>query len=133
MPYRNTPDGLYLVKKKSSEKGVDHYGILDIGNRLNHSQANGINPILIHQTPPSITIDWFEEVGGNWEILGTITDEGMARDRINKLLENPQYDLFGHNCEQFARFVATGKKESTQLQTAGAVLGLAVLAFVALR
>ncbi len=133
MPYRNISDGLYLVKQKSSEKGVDHYGVLDIGNRLNHPQANGINPVIVHQSPPSIKIEWFEEIGGDWGILGVIIDEGMAKERMNKLMENPQYDLFGHNCEHFARFVATGKRESTQLQTVGTVLGLAALVFVALR
>ncbi len=133
MPYRDISDGLYLVKQKSSEKVVDHYGILDIGNRLNHPQGNGINPVIVHQTPPSIKINWFEEVGGDWEILGTITDENMAKERMNMLLENPLYDLFGNNCEHFARFVATGKRESTQLQTAGMALSFAVLVFVTLR
>lgn len=34
-------------------------------------------------------------------------------------LRRPSYDLFGNNCENFARYVATGKRESTQVQAVG--------------
>jgi len=34
VPYQGFPDGLYLVMQRSVGKGIDHYGILDIGNRL---------------------------------------------------------------------------------------------------
>lgn len=133
MPYQGLQDGLYLVKQKSQEKGVDHYGVLDVGNRIRHPHANGINPVIIHQTPPSIRIDWFESTKGDWAVLGRISDEAKATARLQQAFKNPLYDLFGHNCEHFARFVATGKKESSQLQAAGMMLGLAALTFVALR
>ncbi len=127
MPFQGYNDGLYLVKQKSQNKpGIEHYGILDIGNRFNHSQADGINPTVVHQTPPQIRFDWFGGTG-QWEVLGQITDEAMATERVRHAARNPKYDLFGHNCEHFARFVATGKQESTQLQTA-AVVGLAAIA-----
>ncbi|MHB8388665.1 MAG: hypothetical protein ACYDBH_03665 [Acidobacteriaceae bacterium] len=131
MSYQHLADGLYLVKIRSGGKGVDHYGILDVGNRLEHPQADGIHPILVHQTPPAVRLDWFDIVGGTWDVLGRIEDEPMAKNRMSSALKDPTYDLFGHNCEHFARFVATGKRESTQLQAVGIVAGLAALAIVA--
>ena len=132
MPYQNLTDGLYLLKQKSVDKGVDHYGILDIGNRLQISQADGTHPVVIHQTPPSIRLDWLQNTG-TWQVLGSITDEAMAMNRIKLAAQDSQYDLFGNNCEHFARFVATGVRESTQIKAAVAVAGLAVLAVIALR
>lgn len=117
MPYQNYPDGLYLIKQKSTNKpGVEHYGILDIGNISNIPTSNS-DPIVIHQTPPHIKFVSLSGTG-KWHVLGKITDEKIALSRIREAYKNPAYDLFGHNCEHFARFVALGKRESTQLQTA---------------
>jgi len=132
MPYQGYDDGLYLMKQKSEDKGVDHYGILDIGNKIRHPKVDGVNPIVIHQTPPNIRIDWFQNTGA-WELLGKITDEKMAIERMKHTVKDSGYNLFGHNCEHFARFVATGKKESEQLQAAVALAGLAVLTIAAMR
>ncbi len=117
-------NGLYLIKQKSQVKGVlvDHYAILDIGNRLRLPKY-GNSPVVIHQTPPRIRTDWLDNTG-QWDLLGQITDEPRAIERIDRALENDMYDLFGNNCEQFARYVATGSKESTQLQAAGLFVGL---------
>lgn len=131
MFYQGYPDGLYLVVQKSPTKGVDHYGILDIGNNLEVTGADRINPVIVHQCPPGIRADWLQDTG-TWNVLGKITDERYAIERYKAALANPAYDLFGHNCEHFARFVATGVRESTQLQAAGVVAGLAALAVVAL-
>lgn len=129
MPFQNQPDGLYLVRQKSQAKRVDHYGILDIGNRLGLNEvAPWSQPIVIHQTPPEIQLHWLQDTG-SWEILGRVTDEPDAIARINHVRRTPEYDLFGHNCEHFARYVATGKRESTQVQIAVAVAGLVALAF----
>lgn len=131
MPYQGYLDGLYLLVQRSDGKGVDHYGILDIGNRIRHPQVDGRHPIVIHQTPPSIRLDWLQDTGV-WHTLGKITDEEYAIQRMVAAFSNPAYDLFGHNCEQFARYVATGVHESKQLQAFGFVGGLAALAIVAL-
>lgn len=130
MPYQGYPDGLYLLVKRSESKGVDHYGILDIGNRIEHPHVDGRHPTVIHQTPPSIRLDWLQDTGV-WRILGRITDEKHAIQRMMAARSNPAYDLFGHNCEQFARYVATGVHESKQLQAVGFVAGLAALAIIA--
>jgi len=37
---------------------------------------------------------------------------------------DPTYNLFGNNCEHFARYVTTGIKESKQLQTAVGLISL---------
>lgn len=124
MPYQGYPDGLYLTKQKSQIKPdlIDHYGVIDIGNILNHPQGNPDMPIVIHQALPSIRIDWLMNTG-TWQIMGRVRDEELAnaQERIQKAIEDPDYDLFGNNCEQFARYVTTGKKESKQLQTAAGI------------
>lgn len=130
MPYQGHPDGLYLLRQRSHTKGVDHYGILDIGPRLHYQQY--LQPVVIHQTPPSIRCDWLQNTG-EWTILGKIEDEAAAIARIHEALANPGYDLFGNNCEHFARFIASGRRESTQLQAAVVMAGAAALAVVVIR
>lgn len=116
MPHNIRKAGLYLMIQKTQMKGVlvDHYSILDIGNRMNLPNA-GWQPLVIHQTPPQIRLDRLADTG-DWKVLGKITDESDAISRIRKAIENTSYDLFGNNCEHFARYVATGRRESTQLQ-----------------
>ncbi len=130
MPYQGFPDGLYLVMQRSVGKGIDHYGILDIGNRLGVRGADGINPVIVHQSPSGITADWLQDTRA-WHVLGKITDEAYAIRRYHAALANPAYNLFGHNCEHFARFVANGVRESKQLQAAAWVAGLAALVIAA--
>lgn len=131
MPYQNIADGLYLLIQKTAEKGVDHYGILDVGNRLNLEDARfASQPVVIHQTPPSIQINWLQDTG-TWLIQKRITDEADAIARIAEAVKNPQYNLFGNNCEHFARYVATGIRESHQVQAAVVVTGLAALTLYA--
>ncbi len=134
MPHYIRRPGLYLLVQKTQMKGVlvDHYGILDVGNRLKLPNVSWGRPVVIHQTPPQIRLDSLEDTG-DWKVLGRITDEPLAISRINKALENSSYDLFGNNCEHFARYVATGRRESTQLQAMGLFAGLlAVIIFLAM-
>lgn len=132
MPYQGLREGLYLIKQKSERKGMDHYGILDIGNYLNHPQADGSHPIVVHQTPPSIRINWFKDTG-KWTLVGKIIDEDAAIYRLQMALNDPTYDLFGNNCEHFARYIATGNKESRQLQSVGLVSVLAAITIMTWR
>lgn len=122
MPNHQLPPGLFLVKQRSPSKGVDHYGVVDTGNRLGY----GWRPVVIHQTPPAIRVDWLATTG-MWLVLGKVLDEAGAVARIQASLQDPTYDLFGHNCEHFARFVATGQRESRQLQAVVAVAGILTL------
>ena len=116
MPYQNFPDGLYLLKQPSEKKGIaiEHYGIADVGNTLGHSQLDGSHPVVIHQTPPCIRIDWLGNTG-RWEVIGKIMDVAGAKSRLRSAFKNPAYDLFGNNCEHFARFVAQNQHHSNQI------------------
>lgn len=126
MPYQGYVDGLYLVKQRSAKKGCDHYGIVDIGNRTRHPRVDGHQPVVFHQVPPVLRADWLQDTG-SWDVLARITDEAMAIERLKAAAGNPNYDLFGNNCEHFARFVAMGRRESTQLQAVMVLGGLAAL------
>ena len=129
MAYQGFGDGLYLVKQRLEGKGVKHNGILDIGNRRRDPGNWRGTPMGIHQAWPVLRVDRFEGTGA-WVVLGLITDEAMAFSRMREAANNPAYDLFGNNCEHFARFVATGRRESVQLQAGLAILGLVALGFV---
>ncbi|WP_345990159.1 lecithin retinol acyltransferase family protein [Sulfurimonas sp. HSL1-2] len=134
MPYQSHQDGLYLAVQPSEKNGIpiSHYGVIDIGNILEHPESDGSHPIVIHQTPPSIRADWLGHTG-NWDIIGKVTDTQKAIQRIKEALENPEYDLFGNNCEHFARYVTEGVKTSRQVFWAGvsvvAIGSLAVYLF----
>lgn len=130
MPYGNLQDGLYLLRQAAQKPGIYHYGILDVGNRIEHPKVSGQQPVVIHQAPPAIRIDWLQNTG-SWQDCWRITDEDYAIQRMKQAFNNPGYDLFGNNCEHFARYVATGVRESTQLQVVGVVAGLAALVWIA--
>ena len=130
MPYLNLEDGLYLIRRNSDKGGVHHYGILDVGNRIQNPMVHIENPVVIHQVPPAIRIDWLQNTG-SWQDCWRITDEDYAIQRMKQAFNNPGYDLFGNNCEHFARYVATGVRESTQLQVVGVMAGLAALVWIA--
>jgi hypothetical protein len=130
MPFKDLPDGLFLVRQRSTTKLVDHYGILDVGNRTQHPQVwPGSQPTVVHQYPAGLRIDWLQHTGA-WDVLGQVFDEPYARERLRLAASNAKYDLFGNNCEHFARFVTTGKKESTQVQAGLFVAGLVALAML---
>lgn len=133
MPYQGLPDGLYLAKQKSRIKPdlIEHYGVIDIGNILNHPQGNKKMPIVIHQALPCIRVDWLINTGC-WKIIGKVKDNEITnvKKRIQRAIRNPKYNLFGNNCEHFARYVTTGIKESKQLQaTVGIVITLGALLY----
>ena len=116
MPFQNHPDGLYLLKQPSEKNGIaiEHYGVLDIGNVLGHSQLDGSHPVVIHQTPPQIKIDWLKDTG-KWHVMGKVIDLAGAKQRLREAFKNPSYDLFGNNCEHFARFITQNQHTSNQV------------------
>jgi hypothetical protein len=130
MTYPPAANGLYLVKQFLPQKGVDHYGILDVGNRLRRPWVpTADQPVVAHQTPLGLRLDRLEGTG-KWEIVSSIVDEAGARARIGIAATTPNYDLFGNNCEHFARFVAVGERRSSQvLKAVGVAVGVAVLAW----
>lgn len=48
-------------------------------------------------------------------MLGKVIDFEGAKVRLKETFRNPEYDLFGNNCEHFARFVAFNQKYSSQI------------------
>jgi hypothetical protein len=128
MPFQGLEDALYLVAQRSPKKGVDHYGILDVGNNLGYVAAPA--PVVVHQSPPAIRADWLS-VTGAWRVVWRIPDTAGALDRLRLALARPSYDLLGNNCEHFARYVATGKRESTQLHSAMVIVSLGSLVVLA--
>lgn len=117
--------GLYLVSQQS-DKGVAHYGILDVGNRMGAEYLPLMQPTIIHQRPPRIRIDLLRDTG-SWRIHEQIADEAAAIQRIRIGLKTPNYDLFGNNCEHFAQHVATGVRQSRQVQAAVVLAGIAAV------
>lgn len=134
MPYEGIADGLYLAKQPGAKvKGirVTHFGIIDVGNTLDHPQVNtDLGPTVFHQTPPRIR---FQYVGAfaPWEIVGEITDIEAARARIAEAWRDPEYELLGNNCEHVAKYVATGIRASGQV-IVGAV-GASAAVFLAIK
>jgi hypothetical protein len=118
--------GFYLIRQPSSFGVVYHYGILDVGNRLQRDDAGQAPPVVIHQIPPAISIDPLEHTGA-WELLFKVPDDVEARARMQVAFTNPNYNLLGNNCEQFARYVATGTFESKQLQVATLIAAVGLL------
>jgi hypothetical protein len=116
MPHQHFPDGLYLLKQASEKNGIaiDHYGVADVGNVLGHPESNGSHPLVIHQTPPRIQIDWLKDTG-QWQVVGKVMDIEGAKARLRVAFRYPAYNLFGNNCEHFAKFVAQNNHSSSQV------------------
>jgi hypothetical protein len=122
--------GLYWIAQQSQKKGVEHHAILDVGNCLRYRDVYPTSPIIIHQTPPSIRREPFVSTG-DWRMVMKIEDVLIARRRLLAVCSKPLYRVIDNNCEHFARYVATGKRESHQVQAVGFVGVLIGLAWAA--
>ncbi len=47
--------------------------------------------------------------------MGHVIDIEGAKARLKEAFKNPNYDLFGNNCEHFARFVTQNQRTSHQV------------------
>lgn len=122
--------GLYLIRQYSRQKGVYHFGILDVGNQFGYPMVS--EPIVFHQVHPRIRADLLSATG-EWESLGRVCDTGAAMERLRQAIATPCYDFVFNNCEHFARYVATGNRESVQVRDAATAIGAAALLFLAVR
>jgi hypothetical protein len=117
---------IYLAKRKSQIKPayIDHYGVIVFAPfgaaSLIHLTEQGIRKEVLGDLP-------------EWTLLFEVPSDqiGNAELRLREALRNPFYHLFWNNCEQFARYVATGAKESTQLHVVG-MLAVGVFAVAAI-
>jgi hypothetical protein len=113
------PQRMFLARQWSHTKAVWHYGIIVLG------WAYG--PAVVHLGPDGLCIEPFAG-GAPWEAVA-IGDVAGAFARLQAAISDPQnYALLWNNCEQFARYVATGRHESLQVQRVAVVAGLALLA-----
>jgi hypothetical protein len=116
-------NGVFLLKRWSREKGVDHYAVGLAGNAA--WRAGFTQPTTVQLLPTGIWVEaWTER--DRWEVLIQASDEQAAIGRLIARLE-ATYALLSSNCEHFAREVVTGVRESRQVQ--GAVL-IGVLAAI---
>lgn len=102
---------------------IDYYGVIVIGRLLLQLEFSEKYPLVFHLTDEGIRVDWLE-TSGTWQVLGEVNpiQRINAITRLKSAFNNPNYNLLSNNCEQFARFVTEGYKQSIQLQNAGLAL-----------
>lgn len=120
-------DGIFLVKRKSVKyTGVYHYGFVVSGKHLAYFDPSWKESKVIHKTNLGVHADTY--LVSDWEIVEKIRDNqipfALFRTRLTLY---DRYNLLSDNCEHFARFVTTGKKESSQVQSP---VGLGILGVV---
>lgn len=127
MGYERILDGMYLVVQRSERKGVVHEAILIAQRWFDDTFIDASDPIVVHQVPPRIRRDQALDTGP-WMIVAKIADGAGAMRRLMVAIRTPNYHLLWNNCQHFARYIAYGKKESPQVQTAFVILGTVWLA-----
>lgn len=120
------PKGVYLAIRPAEKMGglIDHYGVVEIGNVLGLVEYDVRYPIVYEKNVGEGLVANYAD--SRWKIVSKVDDQflNQVRTRLNLSSQNPRYDLFGNNCEHFARFVVEGKSYSGQLQTAGVIAGV---------
>lgn len=128
VPKPTYSDGIYLVKTigQTLPNVIDHFGVMIVGPSLKQFDYSDEKPIIFHLTDGGFQGDLCEGFG-RIDVLGKVDSEQMTQAiwRMKLSFFNPNYDLIKNNCEQFARYVTEGYKQSAQLQNA-TVLGLAI-------
>ena len=68
-PFWQLPEGMYLVKKRSTYPLLEHYGVLVTGDLVRRLGISSREPIVIHQTYPKAKVEWAEATGV-WNVVG---------------------------------------------------------------
>ena len=123
VPFRELPDGLYWVKRKSQYPLIEHHGILVVGEPLQAFGIHNLEPIVVHQSYPGMRVEWASSTG-SWYPIGQIPADHIpsALSRVSAAFAQPGYDLLSNNCEHVARYIAIGEKRSTQVIGIAAVV-----------
>lgn len=126
MSYQEFENGLYLASRATNKYGglAQHFAVIDVGDVLGYSHFRQDYPVVYHLVYPQLET---EPLSGEWHILGKAEDLFQAKQRFLYALNNPQYDFLNNNCEQFARYVVSGKRYSGQLIGVGVVLTAALV------
>lgn len=128
-------DGIHLVKRQSVVvTSKEHYGVIVAGKSLRQLGYFDGYLRIFHIDNEGIHIDLLPKIN-NWNLVKSThpLQNQNAITRLNFAILNPNYDLFSNNCEQFARYIVEGKKQSTQLQNAVALVGLGVATYFVLK
>lgn len=109
-------DGLYRIQQFDAQKGVEHSGIVDIGNCTGLAPVFfAAEPFVIHLPSSGFRIQALSETG-SWKVIRRIKDQRTAIARVRKIHANPEeYSLLTNNCEHFVEFVENGVPKSPQL------------------
>jgi hypothetical protein len=118
--------GLFLVERRLANKPGRHVGILDVGNTFQQQRLGWWSSVVYQYGPTGIT---FEDLTAYWTTIKPITDVAGAVSRFREA-RLAAYDLVTNNCEHFARYVASGSRESKQVQAWGWVLGITAACLV---
>ncbi|TGK88243.1 hypothetical protein EHQ23_05235 [Leptospira bourretii] len=129
------PKGVYLAIRPAEKMGglIDHYGVVEIGNVLGLVEYDVRYPIVYEKNAgEGLVVNYTDS---RWKIVSKVDDQFLdkVKLRLNSAFQNPGYDLFGNNCEHFARYIVEGKSYSGQLQTAGVIAGLVGIIWLANR
>jgi hypothetical protein len=116
--------GVYLLTRQIPGKGFEHYGVGIAGHVV--PELSVYAPAVVHRLPEGIQLDgWARD--GAWAVIGKANDTRAALGRLLQVCRDPTYGLLDNNCEQFARRIVTGRKESRQVQGMLVALALAAL------
>jgi hypothetical protein len=119
-----------LVRRPAVEKpGVFHYAV-ELGARTAALIGRHRRGIVVELKPAGLSFEPSETQSG-WSPVVIAADEAGAVARLRELAtDGMTYDLVKNNCEHFARYVVTGKRESIQvdfLKVLAFATGLALL------
>lgn len=120
-------EGIYLVNRKGSlSSGYYHYGFAVSGKFLNYfNLPKGVAKV-IHKDNKKVVADDYDAL--SWQVIHKMPENEIPLAIIRtKQTLNESYNLLSNNCEHFARYVTTGKKESSQIQVLGVLAVSAAL------
>ena len=120
-------EGIFLVKRISTAiPSKEHFGFVVSGKFLRSFDLSGYKAKVIHKVNTGVFQESYDP--RNWQVIHKMSQNEIPMAVLRaKLTLNDRYDLLSDNCEHFARFVTTGRKESLQVQSAigWAAIGLA--------
>src|SRR5882672_10997229 len=117
IPFREFPDGIFLVRKPSTKIPVaDHYGVLVNGESLKAFGVPPYNPVIIHRAPDMRAER--ADATGIWEAVDEVphNQTQFAVGRVAEAFDDPNYYVLTNNCEHTARYITSGEKRSTQVE-----------------
>jgi hypothetical protein len=129
-------EGIFLVRRKGAKSNAyDHYGVAVSGKYLKNFSLLGQKVKVIHRIHEFDTKVIEEDYNPfTWQTVHKMPESEIPLAILRTYLtQYDKYNLLFDNCEHFARFITTGKKESSQVQNVFGLVILGSLAYFALR